>query len=125
MNIEPVKINCIVNDSIDCYRYFIKIYNNEKKLVVATYTVDGIFLFNVPYCGIYYFFIIPTYPLNPRYICKKVYVNPINRKKISFVFSKNYIEKKNIHPITFNITDSYYQGLKIEKGEMNLWLSHM
>ena len=40
---------------IDCYQYYIRIYNCEKKLIMDALT-DGFFMFDVPYCGIYYFF---------------------------------------------------------------------
>lgn len=112
----------MVCNSLSKYNYNINIYNCDNKLICKSCS-DELF-FYAEYYKIYKIVIYTYNDIYPQKICKDIVLTPINCNIIIFNFNKLDNNSKII-PIILNITDKYYKGLKIMKGEINLWQNHI
>lgn len=119
MNNNKVKIKCRVFDSIDIYKYNIKIYDLDNRLIYCENTDEmGIVYFEPKNYGLYKIVITNNDNMYPR----KIYSNILifnNYHTFLFIFYKNLINKFN--SVTIILTDKNYKNLPIEKGEILLW----
>lgn len=79
---------------------------------------EGYLFFTPPYFGIYKFHI--TYK-NSCTIKRKVAVISLYKNKKFSLYIPFYSSKRQVsHPIIINLTDQFYPGLSIKKGEITL-----
>lgn len=112
-------INIIVEGTgyEDKYQAYVAIYDLEDNLIFDGYTYNG--CIGVSLCDNNFYKVYIKYFRG--IICTSIYVN--NSLKDSIFISK-YNYKKSDSSMTFNLTDSNYEGLKIERGKLNLWGNH-
>ena len=89
--------------------YKVKIYDECGNLIEEGYTKNNEYFFNPKKCSVYKLIVInknlTPYIISVRFI-------PVNNLCIYFNTQNSY---------TFYLTDKYYIGLPIERGELNLW----
>lgn len=115
---RKVKIKCYLCDTISTYQFHVKIFD-ERKCLIFDKDTDclGEAEFFIKKFGVYKIVIIPKSPLNPRYISKYIYIDN-DTKVLPFAFSINCYHE---HQIIVELTDRYYSGLPVLKGEVDLW----
>lgn len=111
---EKIKIKCLFGNTICSCEYCIKIYDLKNNLVFSTYHNS---INNLTVCLDKGFYKIKIKLKNGLSKCKVIAING-SCKVFVFQFNEN---SSNLHPIVLNLTDRFYPGLKIEKGEINLW----
>lgn len=104
-----IKIKCINPKSLSIFNYKVKIYDECGNLIEEGYTKNNEYFFNPKKCSVY-----------------KLVV--INKNLTPYVISVHFIPTNNLciyfntqNSSTFYLTDKYYIGLPIERGELNLW----
>lgn len=112
-----VKIRCFFADSIDVYKFHIFIYDLNDNLIDEGYTNEsGCFNFDVGFSGIYR--IIVRYFNNKctMIMCENIYVDCFRDNDFLFIIKRksHYVSS----PIIIKLTDQYYKGLPVEKGEI-------
>ena len=115
---KSVKIKCRLGDSLDIYRYKIKIYDEKNNLIIADFTDEfGNYVFNVSQYGIYKIVII-NHHLIPIKKCIIIFVDQKNTGTLYIIFNK-FITKQT-HLITVNVSDYNYEGLPLTNGKVIL-----
>lgn len=104
-----IKIKCINPTSLSIFNYNIKIFDECGNLVEEGFTKNNEYSFNPKKCSIYKL-VVTNKCLAPYVI--SIHFIPVNNLCIYF---------NNINSSTFYLTDKYYIGLPIERGELNLW----
>jgi hypothetical protein len=111
---KEIEIICLENDCLGLYKYHILIYNDLNELIIDDYTHLGKLFFTVPKNKLYKIVVINKCQ---RKICKSIFTNA-STEKIIFIFNKINLSS---HPIITKLTDKYYPGLPIMKGDIDLW----
>jgi hypothetical protein len=114
-----IKIKCFCATNIDVYQYHVLIYDSHNCLVFDNFTDMCKVFFNAFVGEVYKIIAINNNCLYPKRIIKKVCIRK-NVDSIFFVFN-NFCQCKKEHKIVCQITDKYYEGLPIMKGEIDLW----
>ena len=115
-----LKIICFTDECFSRDNLFhIKVYDLNNNLIFESDTKKEGYLFFTPPCfGIYKFHI--TYK-NSCTIKRKVAVISLYKNKKFSLYIPFYSSKRQIsHPIIINLTDQFYPGLPIKKGEITL-----
>lgn len=112
---KRVNIKCIVCNSLCNYRYYIKILDMYNNIVYEDSDFNGNLFINVYKNNVYRIVIIPKIHIYPYAINRKIIIteNDIYTFRFSFY-------KRNDNNITFRLTDIFYSGLPIKKGEIIL-----
>lgn len=117
MNRCMVKIRCFFADSIDAYRFHIFVYDLNGNLIDEEYANEsGCFNFDVGFSGIYRI-IVRYFGKNcTMTMCKNIYVDCFRDNDFLFIIKRksHYVPS----PIIIKLTDQYYKGLPVEKGEI-------
>ncbi|MBP3635891.1 MAG: hypothetical protein J6J17_05540 [Bacilli bacterium] len=120
MNDDKIKIKCKVLDSIDEYKFNIKIYDSYNTLIYCGNTDEsGTMYFKPKYYGVYKVIITNKKNIYPRKLCSSILI--YNNYCHTFLFSFYKCLKNKNNPITIILTDKNYKNLPIEKGEILLW----
>lgn len=119
---KSIKIKCFAMDTLDHYLYRIIIYNDKKEMILNEVTTQDLFLFDVPYYGVYQIIVVPYANLVCDSACKTVFIHKNFEQTLYFSFYKPSKSKKTV---TLILTDQNYKGLPIEKGVIKLWQNRM
>ncbi|MBR2828817.1 MAG: hypothetical protein IKE70_06265 [Bacilli bacterium] len=106
-----IKINFKGLGYCDTFQAKVKVYHNNKCIKIKE-TYNGSVTFNLEENQIYQ---IKAISENERVI-KNIYVSEKDLN-LCFAFKRALVENK----VTFYLTDSNYENLKIMKGEIILW----
>lgn len=105
-----MKIKILNGFSINNKTYTVMLYDLNNNLIAEKESSSNEVIFDVPrgYYKLYIFY-------GSNYLGNLViYYNNCD----TFYFN---ISKNNYHKVIFNLSDYYYNGLKIEKGNLFLW----
>lgn len=117
---EKLKLSCFINNSLDSYQYHFFIYDLRDNLIFDKFiNQDNFVYFIPPYCGVYKIKIV-IFQRIPQFVYQGAFFYKKNYDRLSFYF--NY---SSFSPIVIKLTDQYYKGLEIKKGEIKLWQNHM
>lgn len=110
---ENIKIKCILCDTLCLCEYYIKVFDLKNNLIIKKHVIGDLNL-RLKY---------GTYKVKIRlkdgtFICKPIVVRRNLCKTYIFKFNEY---NPNLRPIILTLTDRFYPGLKIEKGEITIW----
>ena len=111
------EIKCIVTNTLDMFKFNIKIYDINNNLIKESYTcIYGVLDISYLKHGIYYIVISACSYVYPKILKRKIIIDDLLDD--DFVFYFKY--KNNSHLIKFTLKDKNYP-LKIKEGEIYLW----
>ena len=112
---KEININCILRNAFFPYRYYrIYIYHNNDLVFESLTNYYGILKLNMLNHHEYTIIVLANDDIFPT-ICKAdVFING-SFNTINFYFKENH----NV-PVNMIVTDKYYPGLPIKKGEIKL-----
>lgn len=113
-----VNIQCILNNSLECSTYYIFVCYKEKIIYQDYQNFNEMLNLRLKPCRDYKIIILTTSNILPTKYITDIFVERNICKNLLFNFSA----KNNDKPKTINflVTDKFYQGLLIEKGELKI-----
>lgn len=117
--LKKIKIKCLVSNSLDIYKYHIKIYDSKGNIICDSSADDrGVLYFEPKYFEVYKVVVNIRAKIYPNKIIRNVIFTDNGCDTLVFAFKK-------LCPIVIKLTDKNYRNLKVEKGEIILWQDHI
>lgn len=110
---KKFKIKCSYSNGISITKFNAKIFDSNNCFITSLNSCDGYVLFSPTCYGVYNIIISVS---GCSYITK-LYLDDNTNCNIRLCFDI-FADKKSF---TFRLTDEFYPGLPIEKGELFLW----
>lgn len=115
---ENITISCCTFGTLEIYYYEIIILDkNNKKVFEGITNYLGRINLKLP-SGIYKIIVFANPQIEPCYF--KTVIIVFGDKYNTYKFGFSTLKQKNPY-VTLSITDQYYDGLPIKKGEIILW----
>lgn len=111
---KKFKIRCSYSNGVAITKFSIDIYDSNNCYVTTLSTNTGCVLFSPNNYGVYSI-VVSTF--NGCIYSTKLYLDDNTSCDIRLCF---YVQN-NRSELTFKLTDKFYPGLPIEKGELSLW----
>lgn len=115
---KNIEIQCITkNCCIPCYYYIFVYY--KKRIIYKGFTNSyGYIQFKIPRCRTYTIVILGNMINFQLYAKTQIFINKYLNKPFLFIFEHN-------SSIYIKVTDKFYKGLPIAKGELKLCQNNM
>lgn len=112
-----ISINCILNNSLKHGTYYICIYTNGQVIYSGYKRFNEILNLKLS-LGYYKIILLTNKDLLPIKYMVDIVITRNNFKNLIFFFYENNNNNNNAKIIDFLVTDKFYVGLPIEKGEL-------